>query len=365
MRKSYIEAQRREHGRKVVAVLPVHYPKELLTAMDVLAVELWGPPGSPRGSDAGRLQAYVCSVVRNALGFLASGGADSVDAVLFPHTCDSIQGLATLAPDFGGWGKPTLRYLHPKGEWRPSVRAFVTGELASLASGLTALTGRKLDEEALRRAIALHAEIDALRAKLLEGRARLALDDRALYTLLRRGEFLWPAEHLAELQAAAAGLAAQPVQKGVPLMISGYVPEPMSLLDTLTQAGAYVCADDYAAVGRRVPREAQNLPEEPLAALAHLQFTTPPCPTRGASQSRRLDYLQALYDRGGARGLILHTVKFCEPELFDVPAIKAHFVARGVPVLSLEGELEAALSGQTATRVEAFVEMVAASRRAA
>ena len=75
--------------------------------------------------------------------------------------------------------------------------------------------------------------------------------------------------------------------------------------------------------------------------------------------------MQLVFDRGGAKGLIIHTVKFCEPELFDVPAIKHHFAARGVPVLSIEGELEAALSGQTATRLEAFVEMVASGRRAA
>src|SRR5512147_1901148 len=99
MRRAYIETQKREHGRAAVAVLPVHYPKEILTAMNVLAVEMWGPPGPPRGPEAGRLQSYVCAVARNALAFLASGGADAVDAVLFPHTCDSIQGLATLAPD--------------------------------------------------------------------------------------------------------------------------------------------------------------------------------------------------------------------------------------------------------------------------
>ncbi|MGB7629910.1 MAG: 2-hydroxyacyl-CoA dehydratase, partial [Candidatus Deferrimicrobium sp.] len=114
MRAATISA-RKKLGQKTVVVLPVHYPRELFTAMDVHTVELWGPPGPPRGPDAGRIQAYACAVVRNALAFLASGGADAADAVLFPHTCDSIQGLATLAPDFGGWGKPALRYLHPKG----------------------------------------------------------------------------------------------------------------------------------------------------------------------------------------------------------------------------------------------------------
>ena len=56
--------------------------------------------------------------------------------------------------------------------------------------------------------------------------------------------------------------------------------------------------------------------------------------------------------------MVIHTVKFCEPELFDVAGIKQHFTKRGVPVLFLESELEAELAGQTITRLEAFVEMV-------
>ena len=135
-RNEYIARQRDAHGRKALAVLPIHYPKELLTALDVLAVELWGPPGAPRGDAAGRLQSYVCALARNALAFLASGGADAVDGVLFPHTCDSIQGLATLATDLGGWRKPAFTFLHPKGPLRPSARAFVDAELRALAGEL-------------------------------------------------------------------------------------------------------------------------------------------------------------------------------------------------------------------------------------
>ena len=142
-REPYIERQRAEHGRKAVAVLPIHYPKELLTALDLLAVEVWGPPGPPRGDAAGRIQAYVCPVVRNALAFLASGGADAVDAALFPHTCDSIQQLATLAADLGGWAKPALTFLHPKGPARASTRRFLAAELRALAARLEAVAGRR------------------------------------------------------------------------------------------------------------------------------------------------------------------------------------------------------------------------------
>jgi benzoyl-CoA reductase/2-hydroxyglutaryl-CoA dehydratase subunit BcrC/BadD/HgdB len=368
-RERYIQRQRAEHGRKAVAVLPIHYPKELLTALDLLAVEVWGPPGSPRGDAAGRIQPYVCAVVRNALAFLASGGAEGVDAALFPHTCDSIQQLATLAPDLGGWSKPALTFLHPKGDpSRPSARRFLAAELRALAARLEAIAGRRLEPDRLAAAIRLHRELDAHRAALLDGRARLPLDDRALYALLRRGEWLWPEDHLAELRAARARLGTGAPRAAIPVLVTGYFPEPAALLDVLNDAGAFVAADDYAAIGRRVIRDA-GPPDAPVGdpwqALLDRHAAAPPCPTRAADPAVRLRHLEALLDRSGARGLIVHVVRSCEPELFDVPAIRRLCAGRGVPLLYLEGELEAQLSGQVVTRAEAFAELLQAAGRAA
>jgi benzoyl-CoA reductase/2-hydroxyglutaryl-CoA dehydratase subunit BcrC/BadD/HgdB len=357
-REPYILRQRSEHGRKAVAVLPVHYPKELLTALDLLAVEVWGPPGAPRGDAAGRIQTYVCAVVRNALGFLASGGADVVDAALFPHTCDSIQQLATLASDFGGWKKPAITFLHPKDAGRPSARTFALAELHALAGKLEAVTGRPLDPDRLATAIRLHRDIDAHRAALLDGRASLPLDDRELYALLRRGEWLWPEEHLAELRTARALLGTGRPTARMPVLVTGYVPEPSAMLGILNGAGAFVAADDYAAVGRRLVREEDGPIADPWEALLDRYLAAPPCPTRSADQGARMRHLEGMLGRSGSRGVVIHVVKFCEPELFDVPAIRRTFAARGVPVLYLEGELERQLTGQVETRIEAFVEMI-------
>ena len=362
MRAAVIAAQKKL-GRRTVAVLPVHYPRELFTAMDVHTVEMWGPPGPPRGSEAGRIPSYVCAVVRNAMAFLASGGADAADAVLFPHTCDSLQGLATLAPDLGGWEKPSFRYHPPKGEDRRSARAFLRAELERLAGEIARWTGRSLSVPRLAEAVALHADIDRLRGSFLCRRAFLDMTDAELYRLLRRGEFLWPGDHLSELRAATHRLGKEPVQRGVPLMITGYVPEPMSLFDRLGSAGAYVAADDYAAVGRRLPIDSPAGGGDPFAALVDKTFSMPPCTTRAADQGRRMDFLMEKYRRSNAAGVIVHIPKFCEPEAFDVPAVLRRFAEIGAPLLLLEGELETDLSAQAGTRLEAFVEVVSARRR--
>jgi benzoyl-CoA reductase/2-hydroxyglutaryl-CoA dehydratase subunit BcrC/BadD/HgdB len=369
MRAAYIQRQRDELGRKSLVVLPVHYPKEILTAMNLLAVELWGPPGQPRGPEAGRLQAYVCAVVRNALAFLEGGHADVVDAALFPHTCDSVQGLATLVKDFGGWSKPQFVFQHPKGPTRASTRRYLVAEMRALAGELAELAGAELDLDKLRAAIKLHRTIDETKTRILAGRARLAMSDRELYGVLRRGEWLWPEDHLEELRTLELQLLPDaPVRKGVPLLVTGYVPEPMALLDALDDAGAYVVRDDWAAVGRRVVAPVHPIdvdaPADPFEALAALYYEAPQCPTRSLDQAGRMRRLIALYEQSGARGVIVHEPKFCEPEAFDVPAIKHAFGDRQIPLLYLETELETELAGQTTTRVEAFVEMVAGRRAA-
>jgi benzoyl-CoA reductase/2-hydroxyglutaryl-CoA dehydratase subunit BcrC/BadD/HgdB len=164
-----------------------------------------------------------------------------------------------------------------------------------------------------------------------------------------------------------ATIADEPVMSGARLLVTGIVPEPMAIFDALAEAGAWVAADDYAAIGRRISRTRSEDHDEPLATLVDCYFKAPPCCTRQANQAVRADYLEALLDATGACGIIIHTVKFCEPELFDVPVIRSRFAARDVPVLTIESELEAELSGQTITRIEAFVEMLdaGAGRRTA
>jgi len=52
-------------------------------------------------------------------------------------------------------------------------------------------------------------------------------------------------------------------------------------------------------------------------------------------------------------------VKFCEPELFDLPELRRGLKEAGLPSLVLEVDVSQAVGGQAATRLEAFQEMMA------
>jgi len=144
--------------------------------------------------------------------------------------------------------------------------------------------------------------------------------------------------------------------------VSGIVPEPKGIFDALRAAGAVAVADDYASIGRRIC-PVETLPDDPFDALLARYEALPPCPTRGASVNTRIAWLLERARSTGAEAVLLHNITFCEPEMFDLPHIRGELAAQGLPVLYMETELGGELSGQLATRLEAFVEMVLDARR--
>ncbi len=92
--------------------------------------------------------------------------------------------------------------------------------------------------------------------------------------------------------------------------------------------------------------------------MAETYFAMPPCTTKGSSIEERLEFLLGKIKVSGARGVIFYMVKFCEPELFDVPQLVKELKKRGLATLVIDSELNQGLSGQLNTRVEAFVEMI-------
>jgi benzoyl-CoA reductase/2-hydroxyglutaryl-CoA dehydratase subunit BcrC/BadD/HgdB len=79
----------------------------------------------------------------------------------------------------------------------------------------------------------------------------------------------------------------------------------------------------------------------------------------GSPIQDRLDHLLRLARSTGARGVAFHDVKFCEPELFDLPALRRGLREAGLPSIAVEVDLNDPVSHQARTRLEAFLEMIA------
>jgi benzoyl-CoA reductase/2-hydroxyglutaryl-CoA dehydratase subunit BcrC/BadD/HgdB len=73
---------------------------------------------------------------------------------------------------------------------------------------------------------------------------------------------------------------------------------------------------------------------------------------------RRLDYLSRLITDRGIEGVTCSYHKFCDLFMSEYPVLRKAMQDRDLPVLLLEDEGEAILSGQHRTRLEAFLELL-------
>ena len=346
-------------GGRVAAVLPVHYPRALLRAFDILPVEVWGPPQVDATRGSAHLQPYVCSIVRNALAYLLSGGLDLADVIIVPHACDSLQGFASILIDFIHPAQPVLPFYLPRGR-RESDLAFLVDECKALYRQLAEIAGRAPSDAELMECIYREETADARLADLYRHRAaRLQID---FYRLARSREYL-PAEMFIEIVEATLRGRSEvgshgglPLQK-IPILLSGIVSEPMAIFDALDRMNAVIVADDLACGGRRLYPAGKS--DDPFTRMAERILAAPPDSTRDDAIEDRLQHLVRLTSESGAKGVVFYDVKFCEPELFYLPALRKGLQDAGIPSLAVEFDLNDPLSQQVLTRLEAFVEMIA------
>lgn len=344
----------KEGGGGIAAVLPIHYPRALLRAFGLLPVEVWGPPRVDPSHAAAHLQPYVCSIVGNALSFIQTGGLDVADVIVVPHACDSLQGLGSILLDFVRPRQPVFPIYIPRG-CRESDRQFLADECRALNEKLAEVTGRSHSNADLMDCIRREEEADGLLAELHRCRRTLPLTDLAFYRLVRAREYL-PAETFIGQARPVLDLLPAPSRDGVPILLSGIVPEPMALLDAIAEMGGIVVADDLACCGRRLYPPGES--GDPFRRMAERILHGPPDPTRGSPIRERLEHLVRRAQESDARGVVFYDVKFCEPELFDLPLLRRGLQEAGLPSVHIEVDLNDPLSHQVLTRIEAFLEMV-------
>ncbi len=359
----------KEQGGKVAAVLPIHYPRALLRAFDILPVEVWGPPQVDVSYGGAHLQPYVCSIVHNALSFLKTGGLDETDLIIVPHTCDSLQGFGSILLDFVKPRQPVFPVYLPRGKRQEDVE-FLVNEFKSLYRGLEKITGKSPKTDEILKRIEIEEKADAKLKELYEirgefsfesGKAKSrsskgdALSTYDFYRVVRAREFL-PVEEFIELADEVISEYSF-VREGVPVILSGIVPEPMEVLNAIEEAGGFVVADDLACCGRRLYGGGKS--SEPLKRMAERIIFGPPDVTRGNLIEERFEHLKYLAEVTGARGIIFYTVKFCEPELFDLPDLKNMLKSAGIPSVQVEIDIGDPLPHQTITRLTAFLEVLA------
>jgi benzoyl-CoA reductase/2-hydroxyglutaryl-CoA dehydratase subunit BcrC/BadD/HgdB len=317
-------------------------------------MEVWGPPNVDPSFGTAHVQAYVCSIVRNGLSFVHSDTAKVADLVLVPHACDSLQGLGSLLLDFVQPEQPVLPMYLPRS--RNSVgMQFLANEFRTLYGRLEQITGQSPADDEILDSVHREEKADLALGEMHSNRRDFTLSDLEFYRLIRTREYL-PAEAFLDLAEQAQDYRSGEPRGGVGILISGIVPEPMTTLEAINEFSGVIVADDLACSGRRVYPAGESL--DPFTRLAERLLGGPPDWALGSSIQSRLDHLLGRIDKSGALGVIFYGVKFCEPELFDLPILREALDQKGIPSMAMEVDLNDPLSSETLMHLEAFFEMI-------
>lgn len=307
----------------------------------------------------------LCPHVKRLLDRALSGDLPPMAGMVFMNSCDAMRRLADAwrlaRPNDRVWtvDLPTTS--------DPLAVTFFAGELTRLAAELSAWGGKPVTEATLAEAAGEYCRLaqGVRRVARRAATGQLAGGRSTLQALVNAAVTEPPEEVAAEVARIEATPERVPPAGAVPVYLFGNVFPSPDAVDLLEAFGARVVEDDLCTGMRQVAAFECGAMGGGFHALAKELLTQVTCartvnPEEPQGLARRLvDGARAV----NARAAIAQVMKFCDPYLARMPAIREAFAARGIPLLVLEGDCTLRSLGQQRTRVEAFVEMLGGSPR--
>jgi benzoyl-CoA reductase/2-hydroxyglutaryl-CoA dehydratase subunit BcrC/BadD/HgdB len=304
----------------------------------------------------------MCPHVKRVLDRALAGELPELAGLVVMNSCDTMRRLA----DAWRATRPEDRVILvdlPTTNDAGSV-AYFAGELARLAEELSSWAGRPLDGKRIVESAQRYRELASLLARVERCAARGVLPGGRgkLQEIFNRSVSAPLEQSLEELRALEAQLspAAGGRDAAVPLFVFGNVlPDPGGF-ELFENCGGRVVGDDLCTGSRQISPMEIDDPECALHQLARGLLARPLC-ARTLATNEHGGFAKQVVSAAracGARGVVAHVMKFCDPYLARLPAIRTQLEAAGLPLLVLEGDCTLRALGQHATRIEAFVEML-------
>ena len=303
----------------------------------------------------------LCPHVKRILDRATSRDLPELGGVVLMNSCDAMRRLNDAWRRVRPLDKIILLDLPAIAD--DAAIAFFAGELACLTEALAEWSGHNLTNSNIEASIERYNQLHNLFVRLRERlhRGRLAGGSAKVQKLYNEA-MTAPIEisRLSLQQALAESELKSPESDGIPVFLFGNVladPEALALFES---CGARIIDDDFCTGSRLfTPLEIEE-EQDLLLQISRGLLTRPPC-ARTFDPARPLKMAEDVLARAracGARGVIGQTIKFCDPYLDRLPAVREQLREAGIPLLLLEGDCSLRSIEQQRTRIEAFIEML-------
>jgi benzoyl-CoA reductase/2-hydroxyglutaryl-CoA dehydratase subunit BcrC/BadD/HgdB len=147
-----------------------------------------------------------------------------------------------------------------------------------------------------------------------------------------------------------------PPKQGVRLFISASILDETDFLQLIEECGGNVVSDDMP-MGSRYFVGSVDSSDDPLHALADRYLNKIACP-RKMLPNDRIAFATRMMKGANVKGTIIHSMRACDPHLYEYPLMKEKMESEGLPVLFFRGEETETELEQQRVDIEAFIEML-------
>lgn len=330
-------------NRFLVGYLPIYFPREIIHAINGLAVGIMGTGDRKQiiKGDA-YYQSYICHLPRGVIEMALDDSLNEFDGFVFPAICDCIRNLSGMFK-LSKKGKFQRYFDYPQNFDAEIGGTFYYQELEKIIEDSFKINGIKLTNDNLNHSIKLFNKNRRLIEQIYNIRQdypwRLSAVDT--YHILRAGLTMPVEEHnriLEEIIEIISEECGEPIDN-IRVVISGSFCEqpPIGLIKSIEMAGCYIVDDDLMQGSRWIEGDVEEDTNNPLMALVNAYLTKSTFASAvydvGNPKGKRL---VQLVKKRNADGVIFSAASFCDPALLDKPELQKECDIAGIPHINFQ-----------------------------
>lgn len=347
-------------GKKAAISFCSHVPQEILEAAGVCSLRILHTEGVEGETAESALPKNLCSVVKECYALCEDEALAEADLIIAESSCDGKKKMYELLSH----QERLYYYQVPQGEDRSYVKPLITSECRYLIRMLQQRFGAEVTEKGLRKASELfNAERESVMelmavqkseppaawgreilAKLEEVRRNCNVEERTLAVKKAKQDLL-------SRKSPVPENVCRILVTGCP--ISGVYQKVVGAIED--NGGVVVCFENCEVV-KSNRRHVDASAEDILDAIADCYQNTA-CAIMSPNHLR-FSMIDALLSEYRVDGVIDLALQPCHAYTVERDKMRRFCAEKGVPYLPVETDFSNADTGQIATRVAAFMEML-------
>ena len=352
--KKYFDA-----GRKVIGSFHSYVPETLVYAAGMIPFGMWGGE-----LEAKSVRKYfppdTCGVILTTFEKAMRGDYSGMSAVMIPILCDTLkcatQNWKYAVPDI-----EMIPVIYPKNRKSRSAGKLLHSQYAGIKARLEKISGQYITNEMLKDAIINQNTHNKVMREFIEiaGKYPKEISPQNRHAVFQSSYFMDILEHtkLVRQLNMQIGQGEPGHFNGVRVITIGMAADYPAVLDIFEHNKIVVVMDEVANESQLFQSDIP-LKEDLLDGLVQRYMEFQGCSFVTDTGVSRENQILKLVKKYHADGVIVLMTKFCDPEEYDYPNIKAALNEQRIPCLKIEVDKQTQKYEQAATAVQSFQEMI-------